>query len=121
MKKQSKKKAAKVKAPAARAKSAPAPNSGIGRPYGDRVLVRPSKPEETTSFGLIIPDSAKEKPEQGTVVAVGPGRRTENGEVAPLMVKPGDRIMFSKYGYDEVTIGGVEYYLIREESITYVF
>ncbi len=119
MKKPKKKAPAKKKAK----KTAPAaaPKSTMGRPYGDRVLVKPGKPEEMTSFGLIIPDTAKEKPEQGTVVAVGPGRRDEDGNLMPLMVKPGDRIMFSKYSYDEVTINGTDYYLIREESITYVF
>ena len=108
-----KKKKQKSKKPAAKV-------SALGRPYGDRVLVRPGKAEETTSFGLIIPDSAKEKPEQGVVVAVGPGRKGDRGEVVPLQVKVGDRIMFNKYGYDEVKIGGVDYYLIREESITYI-
>lgn len=103
------------------AKKTPSKISSLGRPYGDRVLVRPGKQEETTSFGLIIPDTAKEKPEQGTVVAVGPGRKGDRGESIPMQVKVGDRVMFSKYGYDEVKIGGVDYYLIREESITYVF
>jgi chaperonin GroES len=122
MKKSKNKKAAKKVAKKVTKKVAPAPKTnGLGRPYGDRVLVRPSKPEEVTSFGLIIPDTAKEKPEQGTVVAVGPGRRDDSGNLMPLLVKPGDKIMFSKYGYDEVTINGTEYYLIREESITYIF
>lgn len=117
MKKKSKKKAVKKQVK----KAAPAPKSNVlGRPYGDRVLVKPGKPEEVTSFGLIIPDTAKEKPEQGTVVAVGPGRRDDKGALMPLLVKPGDKIMFSKYGYDEVTINGTDYYLIREESITYI-
>lgn len=92
-----------------------------GMPYGDRVLVQPAAAEERTSFGIIIPDSTKEKPEQGTVVAVGPGKKTDEGKVVPLSVTVGDRIMFSKYGYEEVTIDGVEYYLIREDSITFVF
>ncbi len=93
----------------------------MGTPYGDRVLVKPSTVQETTSFGLIIPDSGKEKPEQGTVVAVGPGKKNDEGKLVPIGVKVGDRIMFSKYGYDEVKINGTEYYLIREESITYIF
>ena len=95
--------------------------TGLGTPYGDRILVKPAIPEETTSFGLIIPDSTKEKPEQGVVVAVGEGKTTSEGKIIPMRVKAGDRIMFSKYGYDEVKINGTEYYLIREESITYVF
>lgn len=124
MKKSKKKAPAKKKATkTVTKKSAPqaTEKSTMGRPYGDRVLVKPGKPEETTSFGLIIPDSVKEKPEQGIVVAVGPGKRDEDGNLMPLLVKPGDHIMFSKYSYDEITIKGVDYYLIREESITYVF
>lgn len=93
----------------------------VGTPYGDRVLVKPVPIEQVTSFGIIIPDTTKEKPEQGVVVAVGPGRRGDDNELVPLGVKVGDRIMFSKYGYDEVRINGEDYYLIREESITYIF
>lgn len=103
------------------AKTAPAKKSGLGKPYGDRVLVKPQPAEETTSFGIIIPDSTKEKPEQGVVVAVGPGKKNADGKLVPLEVKAGDKIMFSKYGYDEVKINGTEYYLIREDSITYIF
>ena len=95
--------------------------STLGQPYGDRVLVKPAAAEEKTSFGLIIPDSTKEKPEQGTVVAVGPGKKNDDGKVVPVGVKVGDKIMFSKYGYDEVKINGADYYLIREDSITYIF
>jgi chaperonin GroES len=94
--------------------------SGI-TPLGDRVLVRPLSPDEienkVTSFGIIIPDTAKEKPEQGTVVAVGPGRRTDKGEVIPVAVKAGDRVMFAKYGFEEVKIDGVEYYIVSEKDI----
>lgn len=95
--------------------------SSLGTPYGDRVLVKPMPQETVTSFGIIIPDTAKEKPEQGKVVAVGPGKKSDDGKVVPVSVKVGDKIMFSKYGYDEVRINGEDYYLIREESITYVF
>src|SRR3989344_565440 len=101
--------------------SKPRPTGALGQPYGDRVLVKPAAPEEVTSFGLIIPDTAKEKPEQGTVVAVGPGKKNDEGKIVPLSVKTGDRIMFSKYGYDEIKINGVEYYIIREDSITFIF
>ncbi len=92
-------------------------------PLGDRVLVRPLSAEEAgavTSFGLIIPDSAKEKPEQGTVVAVGPGRRNEKGERAPLDVKPGDRVYFKKPWDEPIKIKGVEYYIVSEVEITLV-
>ncbi len=89
-------------------------------PLGDRVLIKPTKPETTTSFGLVIPDTAKEKPEQGEVVAVGPGKRTDCGEIIPVAVSVGDKVMFSKYGFNEVKVQGVEYYLVREESISLI-
>ncbi len=95
--------------------------SKLGTPYGDRVLVKPTPAEQTTSFGIIIPDNSKEKPEQGVVVAVGEGRTAADGTLVPVRVKAGDKIMFSKYGYDEVKINGADYYLIREDSITYIF
>lgn len=93
----------------------------LGTPYGDRVLVKPQAAETQTSFGIIIPDQAKEKPEQGTVVAVGPGKRGDDNELVPLGVKVGDTIMFNKYGYEEIKINGTEYYLVKEDSITYIF
>lgn len=122
MKKPKKKKvvAKKAKASAKAAKTITR-KSGIGQPYGDRVLVKPQKAESVTSFGIALPTDSKEKPEQGVVVAVGPGKKTEDGKLMPLNVQVGDTIMFSKYGYDEVTIDGVEYYLIREDSITFIF
>lgn len=91
-------------------------------PLADRVLVRPLSPEEmgtTTSFGIIIPDSvgSKEKPEQGIVVAVGSGKFLDDGSIRPLEVSVGNRIMFSKYGYDEVKVGGVEYFIIGEQNV----
>ncbi len=86
-------------------------------PMGDRVLIKPEAPEEMTSFGLIIPDSAKEKPEHGTVVAVGPGRRGDDNDLVPMGVQVGDKVMFSKYGFDEIKVGGIEYYILPESSI----
>ena len=118
--KKASKPAAKAVKKAAAVAQAPAKNA-LGTPYGDRVLVKPQAAEETTSFGIIIPDQAKEKPEQGIVVAVGPGKRGDDNELVPVGVEVGDRIMFSKYGYDEIKIGGTVYYLIREDSITFVF
>ena len=116
------KKPAAKKAPAKAAAKAPTvKRNPLGTPYGDRVLVKPQAAEETTSFGIIIPDQAKEKPEQGVVVAVGEGKAGQDGKTIPVRVNVGDRIMFSKYGYDEVKIDGTEYYLIREDSITFVF
>lgn len=88
---------------------------------GDRVLVKPLSPEEVgkaTSFGIIIPETVdKEKSEQGIVVAVGPGKKTDDGKVVPVSVKPGDKIMFNKYGYDEIKVGGVEYFIVAEGNI----
>lgn len=90
-------------------------------PLGDRVVVKPLSAEEMgtkTASGIIIPDSAKEKPEQGTVIAVGPGRFSEDGgRRIPLSVKTGDKVLFSKYGFDTVKISGVEYYVISESNI----
>jgi chaperonin GroES len=87
------------------------------RPLGDRVVVRPAAKEEKSASGIIIPDTAhKEKPAQGTVVAVGEGR-FEDGMKVPMTVKVGDKVLFSKYGYDEVKIGGEDYYVLSEASI----
>jgi chaperonin GroES len=89
------------------------------KPAGDRVLVRPdTAEEEKTASGIIIPDTAKkEKPETGTVVAVGEGKRTDEGGILPMRYKVGERVMFSKYGFDEITIGDAEYYVISESNI----
>lgn len=90
-------------------------------PLNDRVVVRPLSAEEmgtTTASGIIIPDSSREKPEQGTVVAVGPGKWNEDGDARiPVSVSVGDRVMFSKYGFDEIKIEGVLYYVIGEASV----
>ena len=87
-------------------------------PLADRVVVAPSREDETTlPSGIIIPDSAaKEKPATGVVVAVGPGRY-DDGALVPMQVKTGDTVIFSKYGYDEVKIGGKEYYILSESSV----
>lgn len=93
------------------------------KPAGDRVLVRPdAQADEKTASGIIIPDTArKEKPERGTIVAVGEGRRTDKGDVLPVRYKVGQQVMFSKYGFDEVTISDVEYYVISESNILGTF
>lgn len=92
------------------------------KPLHDRVIVRPLTDEEmgtTSPSGIIIPDSAKkEKPEQGIVIAAGPGKWDEDGEKrVALDVKAGDRVVFSKYGYDEIKIEGKEYFIVAESSI----
>lgn len=89
-------------------------------PIGDRVLVRPGFADEAkkTKSGIIIPETVnKERPEQGEVIAVGEGRTTDDGKRIPMKIKVGDRVLFSKYGPDEVKIEDVEYYILREEAI----
>lgn len=87
------------------------------RPLHDRVLVRRLEQQETTKGGIIIPDTAKEKPMEGTVVAVGTGYHTEDGKVRPLSVKEGDTIVFKKWGGDEITIDNEEYLVMEEKNI----
>ena len=87
-------------------------------PLGDRVLLEIPTREEKTKSGIIIPETAEqEKPEQGKVIAVGEGRVLDNGEVKPVGVKVGDKVVFAKYGYDEITVEGISYYILREEQI----
>jgi len=91
------------------------------KPLGDRVLVEPVSAEDRgakTKSGIIIPDTIdKEKPEQGVIVAVGPGRMGDDGKIVPMSVKKGQKVIFSKYGPDEVKIGDKEYYILSESSI----
>ncbi len=87
------------------------------RPLHDRVLVRRLEEEETTAGGIIIPDTAKERPMQGKVLAVGPGARNERGELSPLDVKAGDRILFGKWSGSEVKIDGEELVIMKESDI----
>ncbi len=87
------------------------------KPIGDKVIVKPKAEEEKTSGGIILPDTAKEKPQEGTVIAVGPGSMLENGERRPMSVKEGDNVIYSKYGGTEVTVEGEEYIILDEDSI----
>jgi len=87
------------------------------RPLQDRVIVKRLEEEEKTKGGIIIPDTAKEKPQEGKVVAVGKGKVTEDGKVIPLDVKVGDKILFGKYSGTEIKIGGEEHLIMREEDI----
>jgi len=87
------------------------------RPLQDRVLVRRLEQEEKTSGGIIIPDTAKEKPMEGEVVAVGPGVRSEDGKLHPLDVKPGDRVLFGKWSGSEVKLDGEELVIMKESDI----
>ena len=87
------------------------------KPLRDRVFVRYSSEEDKTSGGLFIPDTAKEKPQRGTVVAVGPGRITDDGKLQPVEVKVGDTILFEKYSGSKISIDEEEFLIIREEDI----
>jgi len=87
------------------------------RPLHDRILVRRLEEEEKTKGGIIIPDSAKEKPMHGKIIAVGKGRKTEDGKVQKLDVKAGDQILFSKYAGTEVKIDDVEHLIMREDDV----
>ncbi len=87
------------------------------RPLHDRVLVRRVEAEEKTAGGIIIPDTAKEKPQEGEVVAVGPGARDDNGKLQPLDVKAGDRILFGKWSGTEVKVDGEDLLIMKESDI----
>ncbi|HTY54861.1 MAG TPA: co-chaperone GroES [Candidatus Binataceae bacterium] len=87
------------------------------RPLGDRILVKRIQEEEKTKGGIIIPDTAKEKPQEGKVVAVGKGKTTEEGKLVPPDVKAGDKILFGKYSGSEVKIDGEEHLIMREDDI----
>jgi len=87
------------------------------RPLNDRLLVKRLEEEEKTAGGIIIPDSAKEKPAEGEVVAVGPGKQNDKGDRVALQVKEGDRVLFSKYGGTDVKLDGEDYLIMREDDI----
>jgi chaperonin GroES len=86
------------------------------KPYGDRILVKPSTEEDRTAGGIVLPDTAKERPQKGEVVAVGPGR-WEEGKRIPVEVKVGDKVVYAKYGGTEIKIDGVEHLILRESDI----
>ena len=87
------------------------------RPLGDRLLVKPKASEETTKSGIVLPDSAKEKPQEGEVTAVGAGGKDENGKLIPMEVKAGDAVLYSKYSGTEVKIDGEEHLIIKESDV----
>jgi|SRR5690606_1207157 chaperonin GroES len=87
------------------------------KPLADRVLVEAAPAEETTKGGLYIPDTAKEKPQRGKVVAVGTGRVSEDGKVTPLSVKEGDEVLYGKYSGTEISLDGKDYMIMRESDI----
>ena len=87
------------------------------KPMADRVVIEPLEETEEMRSGLYIPDTAKEKPQQGTVIAVGPGRRTDQGELIEVELKKGDKILYGKYSGTEVTVDGNEYLIVRESDV----
>ena len=87
------------------------------RPLQDRLLLRPSEGEEKTAGGIIIPDTAKEKPQEGTVIAAGKGKVRDDGKITPLDVKVGDRVLYGKYSGSEVTVAGEKHVILREEDV----
>jgi chaperonin GroES len=87
------------------------------KPLGDRVVLQAEVKEETTRSGIVLPDTAKEKPQEGRVVAAGPGRRLDSGELVPLDIKVGDRVLFAKYAGTEVKLDGAEYLIVREADV----
>ena len=87
------------------------------RPLNDRILVKRLEEEEKTKGGIIIPDSAKEKPAEGEVVSVGPGKTNDKGDVVPMQLKAGDRVLFSKYGGTDVKLDGEDYLIMREDDV----
>ena len=87
------------------------------KPLEDRILVRPEDQEETTVSGIVIPDTAKEKPQEGTVLAVGPGKRSDTGDLIPMDVKEGDRVVYSKYGGTEIKVDGDELLILSARDV----
>jgi len=87
------------------------------KPLADRVVVKPASPDEKVQGGIIIPDTAKEKPQKGEVVALGPGKASDTGEIIPMTVKVGDTVLYGKYSGTEVTIDNEEYLIVRESDI----
>jgi chaperonin GroES len=88
------------------------------KPLGDRVIVKPLNAEEVTASGIVLPDTVdKEKPEQGEVLAVGPGKRLDNGDISPMSISVGDKVVFRKYSPDEIKLNGEEVLVISESDI----
>jgi chaperonin GroES len=87
------------------------------QPLGDRVLIKPLEAVEKTKGGIVLPDTAKEKPQEGKVIAVGKGRVSVDGKIAPLEVKTGDKVLYGKYSGTEITVEGDEYLMVKEDDI----
>ena len=92
------------------------------KPLSDHILIEPIKQEEKTKTGILLPETAeKERPEQGIVIAVGPGRKTSSGKIIPIEVKVGQKVLFTKYGPNEIKVGDKEYLIAKEEDILAIF
>ncbi|MFO7586107.1 MAG: co-chaperone GroES [Anaerolineales bacterium] len=87
------------------------------KPLGDRVVVEPAEQEETTASGLVLPDTAKEKPQQGVILAAGPGQRDDDGKRVPMDVKVGDKVLFAKYAGTELKLDGKKLLILRESDL----
>ena len=87
------------------------------RPLGDRIIVKNTGAQATTKGGIVLPDSAQEKPTTGEVIAVGPGRTLDNGQVAPIEVQAGDKVVYQKYGGTEVKVDGEDYIILRQDDV----
>ena len=87
------------------------------KPLGSRVVIEPVEENEVTAGGIVLPDTAKEKPQKGTVLSIGPGDRDDDGKHIPMDVKVGDRVLFSKYGGTEVKIDGSDYLILRQDDV----
>ena len=88
------------------------------KPLGDHILIEPIKEEEKTKAGIFLPETAnKEKSEEGKVIAVGPGKKTDDGKIVPVSMKPGDKVLFTKYGPNEIKVNGKEYLIASESDI----
>lgn len=87
------------------------------KPLGDRVVIEPSQALERTVGGIVLPDTAKEKPQEGKIVAIGEGKKSDEGKLIPLTVKVGDKVLYGKYSRTEITIEGKEYLIVREDDI----
>ena len=87
------------------------------KPLSDRIVVKPAEAEEKTKGGIILPDTAKEKPVEGTVVAAGPGKKSDDGKLVEMEIKVGDKVLYGKYSGTEITIEGEEYLIMRESDI----
>ena len=88
------------------------------KPLSDHILIEPAKEEEKTKSGIFLPDTAqKDRPEEGTIIAIGSGKKTDDGKIVPLSVKPGDKVLFTKYGPTEIKVEGKEYLIAREDDV----